>query len=194
MDRLRRQMEFLLEADKLKTIVRRNHLSDGSRRENDAEHSWYFALAALVLAEHAREPVDLARVLRIALIHDLVEIDAGDAFIYDAAATAAQAEREERAAARLFGLLPEDQAAELLALWREFERAETKEARYAKAIDRLAAVILNHASQGLTWRQHGVRKQQILAVNEKIAAGAPPLWEHVRGLIEDAAARGWIEP
>ncbi|HXY41170.1 MAG TPA: HD domain-containing protein [Vicinamibacteria bacterium] len=194
MDRLRRQMEFLLEADKLKTIVRRNHLSDGSRRENDAEHSWYFALAALVLAEHAREPVDLARVLRIALIHDLVEIDAGDAFIYDAAATAAQAEREERAAARLYGLLPEDQAAELLALWREFERAETKEARYAKAIDRLAAVILNHASQGLTWRQHGVRKQQILAVNEKIAAGAPPLWEHVRGLIEDAAARGWIEP
>ncbi len=187
-------MDFLLEADKLKTIVRRNHLSDGSRRENDAEHSWYFALAALVLAEHAKEPVDLARVLRIAIIHDLVEIDAGDAFIYDAAATAAQAEREERAAARLYGLLPEDQAAELMALWREFERAETKEARYAKAIDRLAAVILNHASQGKTWRQHGVKKQQILAVNERIAAGAPPLWEHVRGLIEDAAARGWIEP
>ncbi len=187
-------MEFLLEADKLKTIVRRNHLSDGSRRENDAEHSWYFALAALVLAEHAREPVDLARVLRIAIIHDLVEIDAGDAFIYDAAATAAQAEREERAAARLYGLLPEDQAAELMALWREFERAETKEARYAKAIDRLAAVILNHASQGKTWRQHGVKKPQILAVNQRIGEGAPALWEHVRALIDDAAARGWIEP
>ncbi len=193
MDRLRRQMEFLLEADKLKAIVRRNHLADGSRLENDAEHSWYFALAALLLAEHAREPIDVTKVLRMALVHDIVEIDAGDTFIYDSAARQSQADREARAAGRLFGLLPEDQATEMLALWREFEGAESAEARYAKAIDRVAAVILNHASEGKTWRQHRVPKEQILAVNQRIASGAPALWDHVRALIEDAAARGWIE-
>ena len=193
MDRLRRQMEFLLEADKLKAILRRNHLADGSRLENDAEHSWYFALAAVLLAEHAKEPIDVTKVLRMALVHDIVEIDAGDTFIYDPAAQQSQAAREARAAGRLFGLLPEDQAAEMLALWGEFEAAQSAEARYAKAIDRLVAVILNHASEGKTWRQHRVPKDEIVAVNQRIASGSPALWDHVRTLIEDAAARGWIE-
>ena len=150
-------------------------------------------MAALVLAEHAVEEVDIAKVLRIALIHDVVEVDAGDTFIYDESATRDQAEREERAARRLFGLLPEDQAAALLALWREFEAGLSAEARYAKAIDRLAAVLLNHASGGQSWRRHQLSKQRILGVNEKISGGSPALWDFVRKLIEDAAARGYIE-
>jgi putative hydrolase of HD superfamily len=193
MDRLKRQLRFLLEVDKLKTVFRRNLISDGSRTENDAEHSWYFAVAALVLNETASAEIDLARVLRMALIHDIVEIDAGDTFIYDEAAKQGQAEREERAARRIFGLLPEDQAAELVALWHEFEERRTPEARYARAIDRVAAVILNHASEGKSWRKHGVTKAQILAINRAIEPGAPALWEHVRGLIEDAARRGLID-
>ena len=193
MVRLQRQMEFLLELDKLKTVFRRNYLADGSRTENDAEHSWYFAVAALVLAEHAKEPIDVSRVVRMGLVHDVVEIDAGDTFIYDEAAKQGQAEREQRAADRLFGLLPKDQARDLLALWREFEEGTTPESRYARAIDRIVAVILNYASQGKTWKQHRVSKQQILAINERIAAGSPALWSHVRELIEDAARRGFIE-
>jgi putative hydrolase of HD superfamily len=192
MQRLQRQMEFLLELDKLKTIFRRNHLADGSRLENDAEHSWYFAVAALVLAEHAAEPVDVARVVRMALVHDVVEIDAGDTFIYDESAKQGQAEREQRAADRLFGLLPEDQALDLLALWREFEECATRESRYARAIDRIVAVILNYASEGKTWKRHRIPKPQILAINERIAAGSPALWSYVRELIEDAARRGFI--
>lgn len=194
MDRLGRQIAFLLELDKLKTIFRRNFLSDGSRTENDAEHSWYFAVAACVLAEHAAGEVDLERVVRMGLLHDTVEIDAGDTFIYDEAAKADQAEREERAARRIFGLLPEDQAREHLELWREFEANQTAEARYARAIDRLVAVLLNHASQGKAWKQHGVTKERILAVNERIVLGAPPLWEFVRNLIEDAARKGFVAP
>jgi putative hydrolases of HD superfamily len=192
MERLQKQLAFLLEIDKLKTIFRRNHISDGSRTENDAEHSWYFAVAALILCETAAAEIDLPRVLKMALIHDVVEVDAGDTFIYDEAARVGQKEREERAAQRLFGMLPEDQAADFLALWHEFETCETPESRFARAIDRLSAVILNYASSGKSWRLHGVSKQQILAVNERIAQGAPALWEHVRGLIEDAAARGFI--
>jgi putative hydrolase of HD superfamily len=193
MERLQRQIRFLLEADKLKTVFRRNYLTDGSRTENDAEHSWYFALAALVLCETARDPIDLLRVLRIALIHDLVEIDAGDTFIYDEAAKRSQAEREERAAQRIFGLLPEEQGNELLALWREFEAGRSPEARYARAIDRLAAVIMNHASGGKAWREHGVSKDRILAINQVSEKGAPALWEHIQSIVEDAAARGMIE-
>ncbi len=193
MERLQRQIRFLLEVDKLKTIFRRNYLTDGSRNENDAEHSWYFAIAALVLCETARRPIDLLHVLRMALIHDLVEIDAGDTFIYDEAAKRDQAEREERAAQRIFGLLPEEQGEELLALWREFEEGRSPEACYARAIDRLSAVIMNHASGGKAWREHGVSRDRILAINQVADKGAPALWEHIQSIIDDAAARGMID-
>lgn len=193
MERLERQIAFLLEADKLKTVFRRNLIADGSRTENDAEHSWTFALAAVLLAETAAEPVDLLKVVRIALVHDIVEVDAGDTFIYDEAAKQGQAEREERAAQRLFGLLPEDQAREYLALWHEFEEGRTPEARYARSIDRLSAVILNHASQGRSWRRHGVTKERILEINSRIAHGSPALWQYVQRLVEDAARRGFLE-
>jgi putative hydrolases of HD superfamily len=193
MDRLRRQIAFLVEIDKLKTILRRNHISDGSRVENDAEHSWHFAVAAVLLSEVAAAEVDVLTVVKIALIHDIVEIDAGDTFIYDEAAQVGQSEREGRAAERLFGLLPEDQAAAFLHLWREFEEGRTPESRYARAIDRLAALILNYASEGKTWREHGISKAQLLAVNQRIALGSPALWNYVRELIEDAARRGYVD-
>jgi putative hydrolases of HD superfamily len=193
MERLQRQIGFLLEVDKLKTVFRRNYLTDGSRTENDAEHSWYFAIAALVLCETARAPIDLLRVLQMALIHDLVEIDAGDTFIYDEVARRDQADREEAAARRIFGLLPEDQGNELRALWQEFEAGHTPDSRYARAIDRLAAVIMNHASGGKAWREHGVSKDRILAINQVIDKGAPTLWDHVRRIIDDAEARGMIQ-
>ncbi len=192
MVRLQRQMGFLLELDKLKTVFRRNYLADGSRTENDAEHSWYFAVAALLFAEHAAEPVDLGRVMRMALVHDVVEIDAGDTFIYDEAAKQGQAERERRAAERLFGLLPEDQARDFLTLWHEFEAGATPESRYARAIDRVVAVILNHASSGKAWQEHRVPKRRILAINERIADGSPALWTYVHELVEDAARRGFV--
>lgn len=193
MDRLRQQLAFLIEIDKLKQILRRNHIADGSRVENDAEHSWHFAVAAFLLSEVAAAEIDILKVVKIALIHDVVEIDAGDTFIYDEAAKAGQAEREQRAAQRLFGLLPEDQAATLLALWQEFEEGLTPESRYARAIDRLAAIMLNYASEGKTWKQHGVSKAQLLAVNQRIALGSPVLWDYVRELIEEAARRGYVD-
>jgi putative hydrolase of HD superfamily len=193
MERLERQISFLLEADKLKTVFRRNYIADGSRTENDAEHSWYFALAALLLSELAAEKVDLIKVLKMALLHDLVEIDAGDTFIYDEEAKKGQREREQRAAGRIFGLLPDDQAQGLLALWQEFESGQTPESRYARSIDRLAAVLLNHASAGKSWKRHGLSKQQLVEVNQRIAAGSPALWDYVRELIEDAARRGYVE-
>jgi putative hydrolase of HD superfamily len=190
MERLQRQLGFLIEIDKLKTVFRRNYLADGSRPENDAEHSWYFAVAALVLLDTAKERVDILKVLKIALVHDVVEVDAGDTFIYDEEGKKDQAEREERAAQRLFGLLPDDQARELLALWHEFEECRTPEARFARAIDRVSALILNHASKGKAWREHGVTRDQVMAVNERIADGSPVLWAHVRTLIEEAALQG----
>jgi putative hydrolase of HD superfamily len=192
MDRLSKQMEFILEADKLKKIARRNHISDGSRTENDAEHSWYFALMALVLSEHANEKVDLLKVIGIALIHDIVEIDAGDTFIYDDKAKESQKEREEKAAERIFNLLPKDQAHEIMGYWKEFEDAKTPEARFARSIDRLAAVILNHASDGKTWKEHGVSIDQIMNINKRIEHGSKSLWEFTKHLIDDASDKGMI--
>ncbi|TAL39065.1 MAG: HD domain-containing protein [Spirochaetes bacterium] len=192
-ERLQRQIEFLLEIDKLKSIFRRNFIADGSRSENDAEHSWHFATAAMLLAEHARTPVDAFKVTTMGLIHDIVEIDAGDTFIYDDAAKAGQREREERAAERLFGLLPADQAAQYLALWREFEDGVTPEARFARSIDRLVAVMLNYRSGGKGWRAHQVPAEKIMQVNSRIENGSPALWDFVREMIEDAVEKGFIE-
>ncbi len=193
MERRQRQLGFLIEIDKLKTIFRRNYLADGSRTENGAEHSWTFAMAALVLCETAAEEIDLAKVIKIALIHDVVEVDAGDTFIYDEQAKKGQAEREELAAQRLFGLLPDDQAAELLALWHEFEECRTPEARYARAMDRVSALILNLSSGGRAWREHGVTYDRVVAINGRIADGAPARWEHIQSRLEDAADRGAME-
>jgi putative hydrolase of HD superfamily len=193
-ERLAAQVGFLLEVDRLKSVLRRGYVADGSRRENTAEHSWTLALMALVLAEHAAEPVDTATVVRMVVIHDIVEVDAGDTYIYDQAGRAGEIEREQRAAERLFGLLPADQGAELRSLWDEFEAGTSPEARFARSLDRFAGFLLNHASGGRSWRENGVRADMVHEVNQAIEVGSPTLWDEVRLRLADAQARGWIEP
>jgi putative hydrolases of HD superfamily len=194
MDRLKTQIAFLIEIDRVKKILRRNYLSDGSRRENDAEHSWFFAVAALVLSEHATGPVDVPKVLKMALLHDLVEIDAGDTFIYDETAKKDQRERELKAAERIFPLLPEDQADEFRSLWDEFEANASPEAKFARSIDRLSAVILNFASSGKAWKEHGVTHEQVRKINTRIADGSQALWDYISELIDTARDRGYMAP
>jgi putative hydrolase of HD superfamily len=192
-ERLKRQIDFLIEVDGLKAILRQNYLADGSRRENDAEHSWHLALMAIVLCEwSADSAIDITKVIRMVLMHDLVEIDTGDVFIYDEEARAAQAQREAEAAERVFGLLPDDQAREYRALWQEFEARETPEARYARALDRLQPLLLNHRSGGLAWRKHGISAAQVRRINRTIQDGAPSLWEFAQRLIQDAETQGLL--
>lgn len=193
-DRLARQIAFAVEIDKLKGILRQNVITDRSRRENSAEHSWHIALMALVLAEHAEPGIDLLRVLKMLLIHDVVEIDAGDTFIYDAAASVGQEAREHAAAERLYGLLPPDVAAELRPLWQEFEAGESADARFARALDRLAPVLLNLHTEGMMWRANDVSGAQVLARNRVIERGAPALWRYIEPRIRDAIAKGWLKP
>lgn len=193
--RLSQQVGFLTEADKLKHVLRQTWLMDQSRRENDAEHSWHVSLLAVLLLEYAAEPgLDLLRVVKMLLIHDLVEIDAGDTFVYDDAGAQDKAEREERAAQRIFGLLPLDQGAAVRTLWEEFEACQTPEARYAAALDRFQPILHNYFTQGKAWRQHGITSQQVLARNRHMAEGAPALWEHAQALVHDAVQKGYLAP
>jgi putative hydrolases of HD superfamily len=192
--RLADQLGFVLEVDRLKSVVRRGYVADGSRRENTAEHSWTLALMALVLAEHAAEPVDVATVVRMVVIHDLVEVDAGDTYVYDDAGGASKDVRERAAADRLYGLLPADQGAELRALWDEFEHGTSPEARFARSVDRFAGFLLNHASGGRAWRENDVAADRVHAVNQAIEPGSPALWAEVQRRLGDALDRGWIEP
>ena len=166
----------------------------GARRENSAEHSWHFALMAMTLVEHSKEPIDVLKVLKIGLIHDLVEIDAGDSFVYSAEAMSGKEQREQKAADRIFGLLPEDQAVEFRALWDEFEEQKTPEARFAAAIDRLCGMMPNYKNEGGTWKAHNVSAERVKERNASIAEGAPALWEAARGWAEEAVERGWILP
>ena len=191
-DRLQRQLAFVVEIDKAKSILRNSLVIEEGRRENDAEHAWHLAVMARLLAEYAREEIDVDRVIEMLLVHDLVEIDAGDTFIYDTAARERQAEKERAAADRIFGLLPPDQAAALRAPWEEFEARQTPEAKFAFALDRLQPLLLNFHTQGHAWRKHGVRRAQVMAVNATIADGAPELWEYARGLIDEAVRRGYL--
>ncbi|MHC1726699.1 MAG: HD domain-containing protein [Syntrophobacteraceae bacterium] len=192
LDRLRQQIEFLVEIDKLKGIVRQTLLTDKSRMENSAEHSWHFALFAMVLSEYAREQVDLLRVLKMILVHDLVEIDAGDTYCYDVEANKLKAERERSAADRIFNLLPRDQTMEFRALWEEFEENETADSKFAAALDRLQPLLNNYRTDGISWRDHRVVKAQVYSRNSPIKEGTPVLWEYAAGMITDAVAKGWI--
>jgi len=187
---LAQQIAFILEIDRLKSVLRRTPLLDRSRRENTAEHSWQIALMAVLLAEHADPPVDINRVVIMLLVHDLVEIDAGDTFIYDEEALATKTARELAAAEGIFGLLPGDQGKHLRALWEEFEAHETPEARFANAIDRLQPLLNNYFTGGETWREPGVTEDRVIARNQVIGAGAPALWAYAEGLIHDATRRG----
>ncbi len=192
-DRLLQQMQFLVEADKAKSIFRRNRILHGDRLENDAEHSWQLALMAIVLSEHAEPKVDVLHVVKMLLVHDLVEIDAGDTFAFDPAAVSTQREREERAAERVFGLLPPDMAEDMQALWREFDALETPEAKFAAALDCLGGgVVPNCHNDGGCWREADVSAERVKARNSAIAAGSPVLWDYAEGLIDAAANKGLI--
>ncbi|BBO87762.1 HD domain-containing protein [Desulfosarcina ovata] len=193
--RLAQQIRFVREVDKLKTIERQTLITDATRQENDAEHSWHLALMALVLGEYARDgAIDLLHVVRMVLIHDLVEIDAGDTYCYDTAGYADKAERETAAAERIFNLLPADQADDFRALWDEFEAADTPEARFANALDRLQPLMHNVFTDGKMWQRHGIVKSQVVERNQRIDAGAPDLWRFARELIESAVDRGHLAP
>ena len=192
---LERRIEFLLEADRLKTVARQSRITDGSRHENSAEHSWHLALMALVLAGHAPPGTDLARVLAMLLVHDLVEIDAGDLFVYaDGAALARQEVAERAAADRIFALLPDPQAAEIRGLWDEFEERRTPEARFARALDRLQPMLLNMRTGGGTWVAHGVTLEQVLAKVGLIEDGSASLGRYARAMIAAAVERGFLKP
>ncbi|HEU0013193.1 MAG TPA: HD domain-containing protein [Longimicrobium sp.] len=192
--RLEAQLRFLVELDRLKQVLRRTRLVDGSRRENSAEHSWHLGVSAVLLAEYAPPGTDLARVLAMVLVHDVIEIDAGDTFCYDLDANLDREARERRAADRLFGMLPPEQGAELRALWEEFEAGRSPEARFAVALDRLQPLLQNFHGGGGTWREHGVAHDRVVARMRPIHAGAPPLWPAVVALLDEALARGYIEP
>ena len=185
MDRLAKQLQFILEIDKLKSVYRRTYLIDGERHENSAEHSWHLALLALVLAEHANEALDIPKVVKMVLIHDIVEIDAGDTYIYDAQGD--KAERERTAADRIFGLLPSDQEREFRGLWNEFESGATPEARFASALDRFVPQLHNYHTRGRSWKEHGITAQRVLARNVEISHGSVTLWEWTQTLIERIA-------
>jgi putative hydrolase of HD superfamily len=192
LNRLKQQIEFLIEIDKLKSIVRQTLLVDGSRQEDSAEHSWHLAVLAMVLAEYSRAPVNLVRVLKMILVHDLVEIDAGDTYCYDEEANRTKAAREKRGADRIFGLLPEDQSVEFRSLWEEFESRQTADAIFAASLDRLQPLLNNFRSGGLMWQKHGVRKGQVYGRNRAMEEGSQVLWEFARRMIDDAIAKGWI--
>jgi putative hydrolase of HD superfamily len=191
--RLKQQIDFIIEIDRAKHIFRQNLLTDGSRRENDAEHSWHLALMALVLRDYAAPEVDICRVMQMILLHDIVEIDAGDTFVYDDAATASKTERELLAAERIFGLLPADQAQEWRALWDEFEARETPSARFAAALDRLHPMLCNYASGGGGWQAHHVPVERVLEKNALMAEGSEVLWEFAQNMIRDAQERGFLQ-
>ncbi|ASM97358.1 HD domain-containing protein [Vibrio vulnificus] len=194
MERLNKQLALLMELDKLKSVLRRTRVKSADKRlENSAEHSWHVALMALLMEEHANESVNICRVVKMLLLHDVVEIDAGDTFVYDAVASKQQAEKELAAAQRLFGMLPADQGEELLQLWLEFEAAQTADAKFGKALDRIIPMLLNYHNQGQSWQEHGVTRQQALTVNQKIDLGSHVLWDKAQEIIEQATQNGWLK-
>jgi len=192
LSRLEKQIRFIVELDKLKTVYRRTYLINDHRNENTAEHSWHIAVMAIILAEYSNAAIDLAKVLKMALIHDIVEIDAGDTFVYDLNAALDKAERERKAADRIFGLLFADQMTELRSLWDEFELRETPEARFAAAMDRLIPQLHNYYTQGGSWKEHSITHDRVVAKNQTMNEGATTLWEWVQHLLEDAVAKGFL--
>ena len=193
-ERLESQIEFIVEIDKLKNVFRQTYLMNGERRENDAEHSWHLAVMAVLLSEYATEKgIDVLRVVRMVLIHDIVEIDAGDTFVYDRAETRNVRMEEKKAADRIFSILPDDQAQEMIALWEEFEARETPDARFAAALDRLHPILHNYQTDGGAWRDHGIAGDRVIERNRHMGDGAPRLWEYAEKIVRDAVEKGYLE-
>ncbi|MDY4838834.1 MAG: HD domain-containing protein [Roseburia sp.] len=193
-ERLEKQFDFFREIDKEKFIFRQTHLTDGKRRENDAEHAWHMAIMTILLSEYANEEIDVLKTVTMLLIHDLVEIDAGDTYAYDEEGKKTQHEREAKAAERIFGILPEDQGKKLRELWEEFEAYETKEAKFAHTMDNIQPAMLNAAIDGADWVLHGVQLEQILGRNKKTAEGSEVLWDYAyQNIIEPNVKKGRIK-
>ena len=193
MNRFEQQMKFILEIDKVKNVFRQTYLADGNRKENDAEHSWHMAIMAFLLKEYAQEEVDIMRVVLMVLIHDLVEIDAGDTYAYDLDGLQTKREREVKAAERIFGLLPKDQEEQFRELWDEFEAYESAEAKYAHMLDNFQPLMLNDALDGKSWKEHKVKKSQIYSRNAKTMEGSEKILEYMKDLVQKNIDRGNIQ-
>ncbi len=189
-ERLKKQLDFSLEIDKEKNIFRQTHLSGHGRNENDAEHAWHMAIMAYLLREHANEEVDITRVILMCLIHDIVEIDAGDTYAYDTEQQKSQKEREEKAKQRIFSLLPEDQRSELMALFDEFENAQTPESKFAHAMDNLQPLLLNNSNEGGDWKEHGVTAEQVYRRQGMTKAGSEVLYELTDRILQENIRKG----
>lgn len=187
------QIAFIKEIDKVKYIQRKTKLFNSDRNENDAEHSWHLALMAIVLAEHSDEPIDVLKVVKMVLIHDIVEIDSGDVFIYDSEKNHCNKDEERLAANRIFGLLPKKQAEEMIAIWEEFEAGETSEAKFAKAMDRLEPLLQNTSNNGGTWKEFGVNYQKVYEKKSVIKEGSKKIWNYAEGLINESVAKGILK-
>lgn len=192
-DALLQQIAFIKEIDKLKYILRRTKLFNSDRHENDAEHSWHLAMMTLILAEHSDQPVDILKVLKMVLIHDIVEIDAGDTFIYDTVKNHTNTDEELLAAKRIFGLLPEKQAKEFIAIWEEFEEGITNEARFAKTMDRLEPLLQNASNNGGTWTEFNVPYEKVYAKKKAIKEGSAAIWEYAENLINENVEKGILK-
>ena len=190
--RLKQQVSFIVEVDKLKSVLRQSYIADASRHENSAEHCWHLATMALILAEYSPVPLDVLHVTKMLLIHDIVEVDAGDTSVYNIEAVENQSESELLAANRIFSLLPTDQFEELRQIWIEFENAKTPEAKFAKVLDRLMPLLHNYLTQGRRWREGGIVYEQVMAINKPIREGSPELWQFAMSIIEECVARGYL--
>ena len=190
---LTQQINFMREIDKLKSVARFSYLLTKERRENSAEHSWHAALMAIILAEYSNEQVAPLRVLKMLLVHDIVEIDAGDTFVYDNSALGLQHKKENLAAERIFGILPENQSQEYLELWIEFEAQKSCDAKFAKAIDRVMPILNNYFTEGLSWQENNIRLHQVLKHKEIIISGSKKLWEYIESILNDAAKKGYLK-
>ena len=191
--RLEKQLRFILELDKMKNLYRQTYVLHENRKENDAEHSWHIAVMAILLSEYANSDIDIPKVIKMLLLHDVVEIDAGDTYCYDDEGNASKAEREEKAAQRIFRLLPDDQSRESYDLWREFEDSMTSEARFAAVLDRLQPLLLNYTRNGISWQEHSIHKEQVLKRNEAYFNESDELAKLICSLIDDAETKGWLK-
>lgn len=192
-ERLQKQISFVLELDKMKALYRQTYVLNENRKENDAEHSWHLAVMAFLLAEYSNEPVDVLKVMKMVLIHDVVEIDAGDTYCYDEEGNRSKAEREEKAAQRLFGLLPEDQKKESYDLWREFEENSTAESKFANLLDHIQPLLLNYTKNGISWKEHGIFSDQVRKRNLNSAQASNDIADLIEKIISDAEKQGFLK-
>jgi len=190
---LSKQVSFIKEIDKIKYIQRKTKLFNSNRPENDAEHSWHLAMMTIVLAEHSDTPIDVLKVIKMVLIHDIVEIDAGDTFIYDTQNSHTNTDNERMAAKRIFGLLPKEQADELIAIWEEFETGETNEAKFAKSMDRFEPLLQNTSNNGGTWKEFDVDYEKVYEKKKVIKAGSSSLWNYAENLIDESVDKGILK-